>query len=252
MEHHCPRRPAFGQIAPIGTLYDARNECFLSGSIFNRGLVVEQTPIKKTTCNVIDNDSYEDNFKLMGVGSDFGASIIAGIVSLNGCGRVLDEKTSTRDIWSGILHHQVLTIKEKLVPMSPGVNESANPSSAANRNATHIVMEVEWGSQSAVMVRTRTVNSKSRFQAQISALHSAVETRRPIVQGDAAWLKSDDEQVEVIAFSDILNDAIHMSETQKFQEAHEFLSIIPTHIKQENGGKGNPGMCIFGCKLVCI
>jgi hypothetical protein len=226
-------------------LYDARNECFLSGSLFDKALPLESVSksiIRKTTCKVIHNDSYEDKFKLMGVGNDFGASILAGLVVPDGAGRVLDEKTDSRHILGAAIHHQILTDREKLDPASPGVNECRAASFAENHDATHIVMEIEWGAQSTVMVRSHSGASKSRFQAQVQALQKAVETGRPIVQGNAAWLTDDETQIDVMAFSDILDDGILMSDSQKFQEAYEFLSVIPAHIKHENSGKGNPGM----------
>jgi hypothetical protein len=244
MDNHFPRRPAFGQVAAIGTLYDARNECFLSGSLFDKALPLESVPktiIRKTTCKVIHNDSYEDNFKLMGVGNDFGASILAGLVVPDGAGRVLDEKTDSRHILGAAIHHQILTVREKLDPASPGINECRTASFAENHDATHIVMEIEWGAQSTVMARSHSDTRKSRFQAQIQALQKAVETGRPIGQGNAAWLADDETQIDVTVFSDILDDGILMSDSQKFQEAYEFLSVIPAHIKHENGGKGNPG-----------
>ena len=244
MDNHFSRRPAFGQVAAIGTLYDARNECFLSGSLFDRTLPpesVSKTIIRRTSCKVVYNDSFEDNFKLMGVGNDFCASILAGLVVPLGAGRVLHEKTDSRHILVATIHHQILTIKEKLDPASPGVSECRAASFEGNHDATHIVMEVEWGAQSTVMARSHSDASKSRFQAQVQALQKAVETGRPIVQGNAAWLADDDTQIDVMAFSDILDDGILMSDPQKFQEAYEFLSVIPAHIKQENRGKGNPG-----------
>ena len=103
-------------------------------------------------------------------------------------------------------------------------------------------MEIEWGAQSTVMVRSDADTSKSRFQAQVQALQKAVETGRPIVQGNAAWLADNDTQIEVMVFSDILDDGILMSDLQKFQEAYDFLSVIPAHIKLEKSGKGNPGI----------
>ena len=242
MEQHCPRRPAFGQTVAIGTLYDARNECFLFGSIFDKGLQLEQITIQKTTCKVVDNDTYKDNFKSMGVGNDFGASIIAGLVVPDCAGRVLHEKSNSRNILSAAIHHEILTVREKLVPASSGIGELGGTSFAGNSNATHIVMEVEWGAQSTVLVRSHSVKSKLQLQAQTQALQEAVETGHPIIEGNPAWLVVDDPRVDVMAFSDILNDGILMSNTQKFQEACEFLSVVPAHIKQENSGKGNPGM----------
>jgi len=244
MENHFSRRPAFGQVAAIGALYDARNESFLSGPFFDKKLPLEsvsEITIRKTTCEVIHNDSYEDNFKLMGVGNDFGASIIARLVVPNGAGRVLDEKTDSGHTLCAAIHHQILTVREKLNPTSPGVNECRAVSFAGNHDATHIVMEIEWGAQSTVMARSHSDTSKSRFQARVQAFQTAMQTGRPIVQGNAAWLADNDTQIEVMAFSDILDDGILMSDSQKFQEAYEFLSLIPAHIKQENGGKGNPG-----------
>lgn len=245
MDNHCLRRPAFGQIAAIGALYDARNECFISGSLFDKALPlrsVTESVIGKITSKVIQNDSYEDKFKLMGVGNDLGASIVAGLVVPDGAGRAFDAKTNSKHSLGAVLYHQILTVREKFDPTSPGVSKCRSSSVAENYAATHIMIEIEWGAQSVVMTRDRSGASKSRFQTQIQALQKAVETKYPISQGNAAWLRDNDMEIDVVAFSDILDDEIRMNDFQKFQEAYEFLSIIPAYIKHENNGKGKQGM----------
>ncbi|KAI9052989.1 hypothetical protein LZ554_003260 [Drepanopeziza brunnea f. sp. 'monogermtubi'] len=243
MDNHCPRRPAFGQYAALGTLYDARNECFLSGSLFDESLPpnsVSEHLIHKTTCQTVENDSYEDNFPVMGISEEFGASILAGLVLPHGAGVVLNEKTDSKRILRAFLHHRHITIKEKLDPRTPGIGNCRAASSLGSHDATHIVMEIEWGAQTTLMATCNSNPNKARFQGQVQALREAVETGRPIVQGSAAWLGPGDVDVEVMAYSDVLDEGILMSETQKLQEANEFLSIVPAYIKQENGGKGKP------------
>ncbi|KAH7333253.1 hypothetical protein BKA65DRAFT_41978 [Rhexocercosporidium sp. MPI-PUGE-AT-0058] len=243
MDNHFTRRPAFGQIAAIGTLYDARNESFLSGSFFDRTLPsesVSETAVRTSTCNTTHNDTNEDNFKAMDVGLDFGGSILAELLVPEGAGRMLAEKRDSGQVLCSNLHHQILTVKERLDPASPGVGACRNVSLTDNRDATHIVMEIEWGAQSAVMARTRSHGSKSQFQAQFLAFSKAVEIQRPITQESAAWLTEEGTRIDVTAVSDILDDSILISQTQKFQEAYDFLALIPGQLKHVNNGKGNP------------
>lgn len=249
MENHFPRRPAFGQVATIGTLYDARNECFLPTSFFSKALPegsVSSTLVNKTTCKAIHDDSYEGNFKFIGVSDDFGASILAGLVVPDGAGRVLREKTDSDHVLSAVVHHQILTVEEKLDPASPGVSGCRDPLFVDNLDATHIVVEIEWGAQSAIMARSQLESKKARifkargFKDQVKALQKAVETGYPVVEGSDAWLSDELLQTNVMAYSSILNDGILMNDIQKYREAYEFLSVIPAHIKGENSGKGNP------------
>ncbi|KAL2076230.1 hypothetical protein VTL71DRAFT_1173 [Oculimacula yallundae] len=244
MDNLSIRRPAFGEIAAIGSLYDARNERFLSGSFFDRTLPIEsvsETPIHTNTCDFTQNDTNEENFKATGVGHDFGASILAGLLSPKGAGRVLLEKRGSGQVLCAILHHRFLTIREKLDPTSPGVEGCRALSFVDNRDATHVVTEIEWGAQSAVMARTLSNADKSQFQAQFLAFSKAVGSQRPITRGNPAWMVEEGGEVDVTAFSDILDEEILMSQSQKFQEAYDFLALIPGHVKQENNGKGNPG-----------
>lgn len=251
MDNHRPRRAAFGQHATIGTLYDARNECFLSESLFDKPLPpnsISQHPIGKTTCQIVNNDSYEDNFQLMGISEELGASILAGLITPHGAGLVLNEKRDSKRGLRALLHHQFLTIREKLDPRTPGIRECRAVSSFDNHDATHVVMEIEWGAQTALMATCHPDIEKARIQGQIQALRQAVENGYPIVQGSAAWLGVDDLQVEVMVFSDVLDDGILMSESQRFQEAYEFLDLVPAYCKQENDGKGMPGTSIANSK----
>jgi hypothetical protein len=241
------QRPAFGQRAAIGTFYDARRDCFLPRSLFTRELPLEcisRINVQDKAVQVSYSDSYEDGFRIMGVGTELGASILAGLVEPEGSGKYLDEKRESRQVLHGAVHHRTTTVQEKLNTGSSEVRNFLAFSELQSSEVTHIVSEIKWGDQSIVEVRRRPLgtgeksNDESQFRAQVEAFKSSVENSHPVNHENATELGGNDSELEIIVFSDVLTgEGVIMRD---FQEAYEFLDLIPVHIKDENGGKGKP------------
>jgi len=240
-------RPAFGQVATLGTFYNARSDTFLPKSLFNTDLPpesVSRNNIPGKTVKTSYADSYEEKFKSMGVGTELGASILARLIVTGGSGRYLDEKRASKQILHGAIHHQTTTVQEKLILGSNGIEQCLAFSTLQISEVTHVVIEIKWGAQCIVSVNQRPQSSmdnssnQSQFQAQIESFKSAVESGHPVSNGHTAVLGGNDASLEVTAFSDVLSDeGIIMSD---FREAFDFLDLMPVHIKNANGGKGKP------------
>ena len=109
---------------------------------------------------------------------------------------------------------------------------------------THVVTGIEWGAQSIVTARHRLLNSiegsgiEGQFRAEIETFKSAIENSRPINQGNSNRPGGTGISLEITAYSDVLeNEGIMM---HNFQEAYDFLELMPLNIKNDNGGKGKP------------
>ncbi|KAH0561969.1 hypothetical protein GP486_003320 [Trichoglossum hirsutum] len=241
------QRPAFGQIAAIGTFYDARSDSFLPRSLFNKELLpegVSQTNIQGKAVQISYADSYEENFKAMGVGAELGGSILAGFVVPGGSGRYLVEKRESGQILQSAIHHRITTVQEKLNLGSNEAREHLSFSLLQSSEVTHIVTEIKWGAQSVVMARCQSPSAIGRssherqFQAEVEAFKSAIEGGHPANHENAAESGGTDLPLEITAFSDVLADeGVIMRD---FREAYDFLDIMPVCIRDENGGKGKP------------
>ncbi|KAF4631768.1 hypothetical protein G7Y89_g6371 [Cudoniella acicularis] len=241
------QRPALGQTASIGTFYDARADTFLPRSLFNKELPAAGILTSKTEKKVVQVsyvDLYGDKFEKMGVGNELGGSILAGMVNPTGSGRYLNEALGSRQTLQAAVHHKITTVQEKLNVMSDDVKDCLGSTSLRTSEVTHIVTGIEWGVKSVVTARHHmppgsvVPAADGQFRGLIEAFKTAVETSSPLNPGVTNGQMAEGMSLDITAYSDILdNEGIIMHD---FEEASQFLDLMPLHIKDENGGKGKP------------
>ena len=93
MDNHI-LRPALGHIASIGTLYDGKNDCFLTQSLLKEIPLAGVVLLEKNDVDVRVNyhDSYAEKLKELKIGPDFAASLLSGLVQPTGIGHYLTQK----------------------------------------------------------------------------------------------------------------------------------------------------------------
>ena len=101
-------RAALGRVAKLGDLYDARTDQFCGTSVLS-GPPPDSTVISLDTPSVrtelISSNSLSDKFKALDIESDLQASVVAGLVELDGHARYLsDESRSMRDLSGALLY----------------------------------------------------------------------------------------------------------------------------------------------------
>jgi GTPase SAR1 family protein len=240
------QRPSLGQIASIGTLYDARSDSFLPLSLLKDlppdGIL--KTNTQKVTVQVSYIDSYEEKFGKIGVGNELGGSILAGLVNTSGSGCYLGETRESNENLQAAVYHKIITSQEKLNFMSNEIKDHLAFTVLRSSEVTHVVTGIEWGAQSIVTARHRLLNSiegsgiEGQFRAEIETFKSAIENSRPINPGNSNRPGGTGISLEITAYSDVLeNEGIMM---HNFQEAYDFLELMPLNIKNDNGGKGKP------------
>ena len=243
------QRSALGQNFPIGTYYNARNDSFMSLSVLKPALPSDAmiiTDIHKVDVKVANDHAYEKQFEVMGISPELGVSILTGLTPLKGSSVYLDEKPSGRTLYAA-LHHTSTTIKETLTFNNPTLKECLAINEISNSEVTHVVAGIEWGARSIIALRQHTgkiskiQEAKSQFQYQVVTFLSAVKTLQRVEHHNFGQQTIKTQwPMEITAYSDILDsDGILMED---FQEAYEFLQLMPLHIKGENNGRGLPIM----------
>lgn len=239
------QRPALGQIASIGSFYNARNDSFLPLSLLNQNLPSDglvRTRVEETVVNVSYDDSFEAKFDRMGIGAELGGSILAGLVDLSGsC--YLGETRESNQIFQAALHYKMTSKQERLDFASSQVKDCLALTVLKNSEVTHVVIGIEWGAQSVVTARHWLLDSidrteiDGRFRTEVEKFKLAIESLRSVSleHSDQQW--GEDLSLEITAYSDLRAEGIIM---HSFQEAYEFINMMALNIKDENGGKGKP------------
>lgn len=241
------QRPALGQIASIGSFYNARNDNFLPLSLLNKNLPSDgilRTSFEETVVNVSYVDSYEEKFERMGVGAELGGSILAGLVELGGCGCYLGETRESNQILQAALHYKITSVQERLDFVSSQIKNCLALTVLENSEVTHVVIGIEWGAQSVVTVRHWLLDSierskvDGRFRTEVEKFKLAVESLRSVSLEHSDGQREEEFSLEITAYSDIMAAGFTMD---NFKEAYEFIAMTGSNnIKYENGGKGNP------------
>ncbi|KAI9780418.1 MAG: hypothetical protein M1839_006692 [Geoglossum umbratile] len=237
------RRPALGQVAQIGALYDARRDSFIPLSL------LKSTPPLSSVIVTGDNtsdvkasftDTYEEKFDKMNLDPELGASFLSGLVHVDRSGGYLNDLRDTNNTIQASLHYNVSTVHEKLNLVDPSLTQCLNLDVLQGTSATHVVTEISWGALTVLVAKHPLTGQYSRseiegnFRARFAILESIVE------DGDAGYISKDgsDPDTSVNIYSDVMTK--DSSVPTDFNDAFQFISNVPRYIAETNGGKGQP------------
>ncbi|KAH8808796.1 hypothetical protein F5884DRAFT_753313 [Xylogone sp. PMI_703] len=240
-------RPALGQLASIGTLYDARIDSFLSTSLFNSELpddAIQKSTSKQNTVQLSYEDTFEEKFEKLGIATELGASILAGFISPQGSSHYLAERSDNNYMLQGALYVTMRTVQEQLNFEYSALRSHLTSSIINGNEATHIVTGIDWGAESIISIRNRFPKGENidtvvrdRFRNDVEMFKLAIEQSN-LCHGSGNSLLEMSTLRDITAYSDVLTGGGIL--LQSLQEAYEFLSIVPLQLRDENCGKGKP------------
>ncbi|KAL8834143.1 MAG: hypothetical protein Q9170_003890 [Blastenia crenularia] len=236
------QRSALGQIFALGTFYNAKNDNFIPISFLKPDVppeAIQSTHTHNINVKVGYEDAYGKQLEVMDIGSELGVSVLTGLTPLKGSSIYLKERPSGRFLHAAV-HHTLTTTRETL--SFAALKNYLALNDISNGDITHIVAAIDWGMRSIVAVRQYMGRNskmdvvKRQFQTEVVTFLSAVKTLQRAENHSFDRTERTHEPVEITAYSDILDGGgILMKD---FQEAYEFLELIPHHVTHENGGKG--------------
>jgi GTPase SAR1 family protein len=243
-----PKRPALGNIASLGTFYDARTDTFVPISLLRTApaaAAVTTTDIHKSDVRFSRTDTYTEKFKSMGVNADLSASVLAGLVNVEGSGRYLLDKRESNLSIQAALHYDITTVQESLNFFANEIKESLAFTQIDGDWATHVVAEIVWGAQNIVTLKRTVTQQEDRNEVE-GQFTAAFDKLKIIKLGGTAELENEsvDEEftssVEVTVYGDVLaNDGLCPID---LHSAFRFLRNVPTYVAAANNGKGKPLM----------
>ncbi|KAJ4287838.1 hypothetical protein N0V88_007548 [Collariella sp. IMI 366227] len=249
-------RPALGQLAKLGTLYDARSDKFLSCSIFKGSAPEDAVEVKdhnSTKVNKGEANTFKERCALLGVNAELGASILAGLVELDGCATYLSAPQN-RNTPSPFLQYTITTVEEQVNLADKHIKDALAFSVIEGDNATHVVVSICWGGNyivcpshldsQQIQGSTSTLTKVDHIIHQLGQLlldpqdDSSDSTRKPaatdVEQNDAA-------SPDLSIFGDVLPNGVsaHQSFPVSFPRAFKQIRELIAATKE---GKGRPIM----------
>jgi len=174
------KRPALGQVAPLGTLYDARSDSFVGISIFKENLskeAIKLTQTGTTNVKIRRSDTYKEKFKHMDMGAGLSASFLAGLVDVEGSGKFLKDKARGSRFTQVSLYYDINTVEESLNVSS--MQDRLQFDRFKPEYATHLVTGITWGAKYVINSRraspiksvqkVRTISPKFNFEVMVLA-----------------------------------------------------------------------------------
>jgi GTPase SAR1 family protein len=244
---HEAHRPAFGQSAELGSLYDARTDSFLPLSLLNSGVpiaTIVSNDKSESEMKLSFGDSYEEKLFNLNVNPELAASFLSGIVAVDGSAKYLLDNRDSQRILHASIHYSVTTKTERLDVMRKELRPLLTLNQIEGSSATHVVVGIIWGAQTIVTVNRRIGNNEKRaeiesdFQAKLERFESIVR-RGGTIEFDNADQQGDEGLIfEVAAYSDLLTD--DDLGPDDLYSASKFIQDVPRFIAMENGGKGKP------------
>ncbi|KAG5801143.1 hypothetical protein H9Q74_014360 [Fusarium xylarioides] len=198
------KRPALGQLAGLGSLYDARSDNFLPMSLFDKSLppnTVETTENPSSNTQFIFDDTIQGKFAAFGVKDELGCSLL----------------------------YDVTTVYEKLNFTASGVKKSIEPRELDTDVATHVVTGISWGQRYVFTAKQQFHPSEdsSNVSRKLAATLSLIEEE---LLGDDAHIYLEDS-AEISIFGDDLGTVPTLTD---LAGAQNIIKNIP------GDGKGRP------------
>ncbi|KAF8461505.1 hypothetical protein BDZ91DRAFT_829657 [Kalaharituber pfeilii] len=245
-------RPALGQLATLGTLYDARTDNFLPISLFNAQIpdsAITRADKRITTFDYCATDSFKEKFSKMGFDADLKASFLAGMVNVEGFGRYLNGTRESSTVVEASMHCKITTEHEILQLMGNDLKDCLHLQNINGGLATHVVTEITWGAYTVVAakcqlsqhdIKHKVDDIRNTLKAKLELLELALSGRRGSEDGSED--NHDDYtsgcNFDVQVYGDVLPDDDTIVTT--FEGAYKFIANLPHHISNANGGKGKP------------
>lgn len=217
-------RPALGQVASIGTLYDASNDRFLEQRLFtarfqpHANIVgVRHNPRQINAVELIA-DTYGSKLKLLGASAELGASVMGGLLDLGDNGSdsaaFLARQAAGDHIHpQAALLHRSLAMSEYIKVKSQELGCSIDRDQLRHPTATHVVVAIEWGIEAIVNInltngqdsedRTTAAEAVRKVAESLKNLLTASNTQRPLMPTLAA-----DQTLAFTMYSNVLPDVV--------------------------------------------
>jgi len=207
-------RPALGQVASLGTLYNARTDNFVPISLLNAPIpdsAISRSDNHTTTFDYSESDSFEEKFSRMGLNAELKASFLGGLVNVAGSGSYLTESRDTNRIMQASLHYRITTVHESLQFMSNDLKGLFAFKNVDGSFATHVVAGITWGAYTVVTAKHQLSKHDTKTETDINgALKAKLEALQLGVSGTRGYEKdgdqSSDYNFDVHVHVDILAD----------------------------------------------
>ncbi|PKY51376.1 hypothetical protein RhiirA4_446799 [Rhizophagus irregularis] len=239
------RRKALGRTAFIGSLYNATRDTFCGTTILKTEFPndsINRADIPNSELSYEYEDSYVEKFTRLDVEAELKLSALAGLVTLEGSGKYLnDVKESSKSV-KGTLIYKMTSVEENLNIYRDDVKTCISTDGLSNTDATHVVIGIKWGAIMIASFECKDTKEDNKSQVE-AALKSHFEKLSLSISGNDDANSEKDQSNLMKQFSiKLLGDVIPHDKRfpKSIDDVRKVMTDIPSYAKQSNDGKGSP------------
>jgi GTPase SAR1 family protein len=237
------RRKSLGRVAFIGSLYNASKDTFCGATILKFEFPndsISRVDVSNDEFLYDYKDSYVEKFNKLDVEDELRLSILAGLFTLEGSGKYLNDMKETFKSVKGALIYKITSIEENLDIHRDDVKTCISTDGFNNdQGATHIVIGIKWGATVIASFEYNGTDEENRTQVE-ETLRSQIEK---ITISKEGYMNVEGQSDIMSRFSiKLLGDIVPDDKEfpKSFDEARKVISELPSYIKKYNDGKGVP------------
>ncbi|XP_054152601.1 cytolytic toxin-alpha-like [Oppia nitens] len=235
-------RASLGRVAQLGEYYDARTDQFLGLNMFNRTLdqpdQISRIDNAYTSLTMIQSDSLSDKFDQLDISVSLRLSFLAGIISIGGSARYLNDKRTSARSARISLQHSILTQYESLQTMDSRLLDYVDVRALDQLDVTHVVTGIQWGGKCIVSVSDSNEmsdehrNIQAKLSMELNLVVAKITAEVGVNYTDNTFKNLSMYNFEV--YGDILPDRV----PENIVDALLFMNMTPTLLRNGNQGKG--------------
>lgn len=244
------QRPALGEQIPLGSFYDARSDQFLPFTILEPGAdfspsMVNETAIPERKIRSVLDDSLHARLSLLDFSPDLSASFLADLLDPldpTGAAGSLNQPLPKPPSLSAAILLRIAAAQVKLQFYGHAQANCLNTKLLQSTEATHVLVDVQWGLESVVTFSKETSSTTSPQQASMAKhldhLNRVLEQGHGDMSNSTAIQDFNDDIGQIHVFTDAFSEGIiHL---HSFQDILDHSELLPLHLAHEFGGKGVP------------
>ncbi|XP_066566466.1 uncharacterized protein LOC136753991 [Amia ocellicauda] len=193
---------ALGRPFQLGMLYDCRNDALIPGvTLWDHEELQKNTnkrPQSRTDFSVSASDSIEDKALSLKVNASLKASLLGGLVEVEGAARYFNDKKKSASQARVTLQYHTTTRFEALTMSHLGRGKVSHPCVFEDNSATHVVTAVLYGAQAYFLFdrEVSTEESKQDIKGELNITVAKLKNFTIGAKGSVGLSETDKKSIE--------------------------------------------------------
>lgn len=242
-------RQALGQIAAIGSLYDARKDQILPQSIFLEPLSTDAVcsdRISSKACKIEKSSSLIATFEQLGLSPELGLSYLTGTgpyTAKGSAGHLARKRMSDAAQEVSVVCEEA-TVHDTLGLSTEELQEIVDEEVLQAEEATHVVTGIWWGTRTAITSiasLVRSIADAKAKEAQMDSQERVIEYLSHLLTGKVTTTYTAFKEISkslTFRVNADIDPNKQSAQISDFDDVCEFIGEIPDAIKRTKTGKG--------------